>query len=55
MTDEEAQKYYEKLEERFGDDLPDYRHCPIQFQYFVDMYCLEQILPKYRNGAMSNT
>ena len=38
MTDEEALKFYEELEEYYGDKLPNFEHYPIQFSQCVKLY-----------------
>ena len=38
MTDEEVIKFYEELEEHYGDSLVNFEHHPIQFRNQVRMY-----------------
>jgi hypothetical protein len=38
MTDQEIEKAYEEMVERWGDKLPNPEHEPIRFRSFVTMY-----------------
>jgi hypothetical protein len=38
MNNEEVLKTYEKLQQVFGDRLPDFEVYPKQFAYFVKLY-----------------
>ena len=38
MTDEEVIKFYQELEEHYGDKLVNFEHHPIQFSTQVKMY-----------------
>lgn len=38
MTDEQAERIYDALKERYGDDLPSFEHEPRQFAHFVKMF-----------------
>lgn len=38
MSDEEALKFYEELQEHYGDRLANFEHHPIQFAMQVKMY-----------------
>ena len=38
MTDEEALKFYEELEEHYGDSLPNFEHYPKQFAQCVKLF-----------------
>lgn len=38
MTDEEALEFYQKLQEYFGDKLPNFEQEPRQFAYYVKLY-----------------
>ena len=38
MTDDEVLKMYERMQEVFGDELPDPEHEPIKFAYYVKIF-----------------
>jgi hypothetical protein len=38
MTDNEILKHYERMQEIFGEELPDPEIYPKQFSYFVKLY-----------------
>ena len=38
MTDDEVLKFYQELEEHYGDKLANFEHYPKQFQYQVTCY-----------------
>ena len=38
MTNEEALKFYEELEEHYGDKLPNFEHYPKQFAQCVKLF-----------------
>lgn len=38
MTNDQATRLYKAMEEYFGDDLPSFEHCPVQFAHFVKMF-----------------
>lgn len=38
MTDDEAQAFYDKLEEYYGDKLVNFEHYPKAFEFQVKMY-----------------
>ena len=38
MTDEEVNKFYQELEEWYGDKLVNFEHHPIQFNNQVKLY-----------------
>ena len=44
MTDSEALELYNKMEEMFGDKLPDPEHCPKEFQYYIKLYFYEKFI-----------
>jgi hypothetical protein len=50
MTDEEALKTHEMMQEIFGDDLPDPEVYPRQFHYFVKLYRYYHVRQRTENS-----
>ena len=48
MTDQEIEKAYEEMVERWGDKLPNPEHEPIRFRSFVTMYLYYKVKEKLR-------
>jgi hypothetical protein len=50
MTDEEALKFYEELEDYYGDKLPNFEHYPKQFTQCVKLF---RYYKGYQHGQTS--